>query len=132
MKSPEYVYAHRVASCHVFTKKRILPMIRSADGSLEELLRKAPDSEAYVRYYQWQYAEFKKDAGIAISKARAMYEELEHDRRAMAEQLKDEPFQTFCFKALGNHKAAQAIISELSDGSVGKWIKDYDHENGGQ
>ena len=128
VKSPEYVYAHRVASCHVFTKKRILSMIRSADGSLEELLRTAPDSEVFVRYYQWRYAELKKDVGIVISKARAMYEELEHDRKAVAEQLKDEPFQTFCFKALGNHKSAEDIIAELPNGSVGKWIQDYDRE----
>ena len=70
----------------------------------------------------------KKDVGIIISKARAMYEELEHDRKAVAEQLKDEPFQTFCFKALGNHKSAEDIIAELPDGSVGKWIQDYDRE----
>lgn len=130
VKSPEYVYAHRVASCHVFTKRRILPMIRRADGSLEELIKASPDSEVYVRYYQWRYAELKRDVGIAISKARAMYEELEHDRKAVVEYLREEPLQTFCFKALGNHKTAEKIISEMSDGSVGKWIQDYNHEKG--
>ena len=29
--------------------------------------------------YQWQYAELKKNVGIAISKARALFEEVEHD-----------------------------------------------------
>lgn len=59
----------RVASCHVVTKKRILPMIRINDGSPKELIRTAPESEVYVRYYQWRYAELKKNVGIAISKA---------------------------------------------------------------
>lgn len=126
VKSPEYVYAHRLATHHVFTRKRLLPMIRKNDGSLEELIRTAPDSEVYVRYYQWRYAELKKDVGIAIAKARAMYEELEHDRKAIAEYLKEEPLQMFCFKALGNHRTAGDILSEFPDGTVGKWIQDYD------
>lgn len=125
VKSPEYVYAHRVASCHVFTKKRILPMIRLNDGSLEELIRTAPDSEVYVRFYQWRYAELKRDIGIAISKARAMYEELEHDRKAVAACLKEEPLQKFCFKALGNNLTAAEIIKDMPDSTIGRLINDY-------
>ena len=59
-----------------------------------------------------------------------MYEELEHDRKAMAEYLKGEPMQMFCFKALGNHRTAGDILSEFPDGTVGKWIQDYDREKG--
>ena len=32
VKSPEYVYAHHVATQQVFTKKRILPMVRNKSG----------------------------------------------------------------------------------------------------
>ena len=125
VKSLEYVYAHRVASCHVFTKKRILPMTRINDGSPEELIKTAPDSEVYVRYYQWRYAELKKAVGIAISKARAMYEELEHDRKAIASYLKDEQLQTFCFKALGNNLTAAEILADMSESMIGRLIEDY-------
>ena len=59
-----------------------------------------------------------------------MYEELEHDRKAMAEYLKGEPMQMFCSKALGNHRTAGDILSEFPDGTVGKWIQDYDREKG--
>ncbi|MBR1710480.1 MAG: hypothetical protein IJ719_16910 [Clostridia bacterium] len=125
VKSPEYVYAHRVAFCHVFTKKRVLPMIRINDGSLEELIKTSPDSEVYVRYYQWRYAELKRAVGIAISKARAMYEELERDRKAIAGYLKNEPLQTFCFKALGNNLTATEILSGMPELMIGRLIEDY-------
>ena len=131
VKSPEYVYAHRIASCHVFTKKRLLPMIRINDSSLEELINSAPDSEVYVRYYQWRYAELKKDVGIAISKARAMYEELEHDRKAIADFLKDEPLRTFCFKSLENNLSAAEILSGMSESMIGRLIDDYNSQENG-
>lgn len=125
VKSPEYVYAHRIASGRVYTKKRILPIVRAGDGSAEELINIANDSEVYIRYYQWRYAELKRAAGIAISKARAMYEELEHDRRAIADYLKDEPYNYFCFKALGNDMTVEDILAGLPDSAIGKWIKEY-------
>ncbi len=125
VKSPEYIYAHRVATCHVYTKKRLFPMIRSNDESLEELIRTASDSEVYIRYYQWQYAELKKNVGIAISKARALFEELEHDRKAIADYLRNEPYQPFCYKALGNHMTAEKILSGFSDHAICKLINEY-------
>ncbi len=125
VKSPEYVYAHHLSTCHVYTKKRILPLIRVNDRSLEELIETAPDSEVYVRYYQWQYAELKRDIRIAISKARAMYEELEHDRKAVAGYLKEEPLQKFCFKALGNSRTATEILKDISDSTIVRLIGDY-------
>ena len=100
-------------------------MVRANGGSAEEMIKTAPDSEVYVRYYQWQYAELKKNAGIAISKARAMYEELEHDRRAIAEYLKNERYDHFCFKALGNHVTVEDIINGFPDSALAKWIEDY-------
>ena len=129
VKSPEYVYVHRIASVHVYTKKRILPMIIANDINIEELIRTAPDSEVYVRFYQWRYAELKKRIAVAVAKARAMYEEFEHDRRAVAEYLKTEPLQTFCFKALGNNKTAVEIISELQESVIMKLVEDYSADN---
>ena len=125
VKSPEYVYAHHLATCRVYTKKRILPLIRVNDRSIEELIETAPDSEVYVRYYQWQYAELKKDIKIAICKARAMYEELEHDRKAVAVYLKGEPLQKFCFKALGNNRTITDILNDVPDSTIAKLIRDY-------
>ena len=36
----------------------------------------------------------------------------------------------FYFKALGNHRTAGDILSEFPDGTVGKWIQEYDREKG--
>ena len=125
VKSPEYVYAHHIATGHIYTKKRIMQMIRLRNVSLEELIKTAPDAEVYVRFYQWKYAELKKKIRIAISKARAMYEELEHDRKAVAGYLDNEPLQAFCFKALGNNRSSEDILAEAPGSRVFKLIPDY-------
>lgn len=130
VKSPAYVYAHRVTTYRVYTKKRILPMILSDSSGVEELLKLAPDSEPYVRYYQWRYAELKKNVGVAISKARAVYEEMEHDRKAVAEYLKTEPLRVFCFKAVGNQKTAAELVSEVNASVIEKLIEDYPDADG--
>ena len=131
VKSPEYIYAHRIASVHVYTKKRILPMVMTNDVTIEEMIKTAPDSEVYVRFYQWRYAELKKSISTAIAKARALYEELEHDRKAIADYLKNEPLKTFCFKSLGNNKTAVEIISELQESVIMKLVDDYSLDGSG-
>ena len=129
VKSPEYVYAHRVATLHVYTKKRLLPVVRTGNKAVEELLSKCPDSEVFVRFYQWQYAELKRNIQIAVSKARAMYEELNNERKAIAEYLKNEPLRSFCFKGIGNYDSIDTILSEVKDGVIEKYIKDYAADN---
>lgn len=92
---------------------------------MEEMIETAPDSEVYIRYYQWRYAELKKNIRIAISKARTMYEEMEHDRKAVAGYLKSEPLQKFCFKALGNNRTVSEILKDIPDSAIIKLIEDY-------
>lgn len=129
VKSPEYVYAHRIATNRVYTKKRLVPMVRRDDDSLEELIKTAPDAEVYARYYQWQYAELKRAIRAAVSRARAMYEELGHDRKAMAGRLKEEQLQYFCFKALGNNMTVEELLSDLQDSAVARWLPDYQEQS---
>lgn len=125
VKSPEYVYAHRIASYHVFTKRRLLPLIRTGGEKLEELLMTAPDSEVYIRYYQWRWAVLKRETEVAVSKARALYEEMSHDRRAVAKAIKDEPLQSLCFKTLGNNMTTEELLGQMQDAAIYKLIPDY-------
>lgn len=45
--------------------------------------------------------------------------------KAIAGYLKEEPLQTFCFKALGNNKTADEIIGEMKDSTIARLIPDY-------
>ena len=125
VKSPEYVYAHRLETLHVYTKRRLLPLIRINDKAIDVLLEKDSYSEVYIRYYQLKYAELKRDVRVAITKTRAMYEEYDRDRKCIASYLRDEPLQKFCFKAIDNNKSAKDIIDEMNDSTIEKLIPDY-------
>ena len=125
VKSPEYVYAHRLETLHVYTKRRLLPLIRVNDKAIDVLLEKDAYSEVYIRYYQLKYAELKRDVRIAITKTRSMYEEFEHDRKCLAGYLRNEPLQKFCFKAIDNNKSADDIVAEMNDSTIERLIPDY-------
>lgn len=125
IKSPEYLYAHRLASYKVYTKKRILPLIRQNERALAELLECNPDSEIYVRYYQWQYAIFKRNVQTAIAKARGIYDEFNHDKKSTATVIKTDPLSSFCFAALGNTLSAEELINKATDATILRFIDDY-------
>ena len=130
IKSPEYLYAHRLSTYKIYTKKKLLPLIRQNEPALEELLHHSPDSEIYVRYYQWQYAEFKRKVRTAIAKARGIYEEFNFDKKATAGILKNEPLSSFCFAALGNNLSAEDLIDKAKDPTILRFIEDYPEDEG--
>ena len=99
-------------------------MISDSDV-LQDMLRASSDSEVYIRYYQYQFAILKKNIRISIAKARAMYEELSHDRKATAAAIAHDPYKYFAFKALGNAKSPDEIIADIPENVYMKWIKDY-------
>ena len=125
IKSPEYLYAHRLSTYKVYTKKKLLPLIRANEPILEELLHSSPDSEPYIRYYQWRYAELKKKVTIAMAKARGIYEEFNFDKKATASVLKNDPLSAFGFAALGNNLLAEDLLNNAKDSTILKLIEDY-------
>lgn len=125
VKSPDYIYAHHLVQNNVYTKKRLLPLVISDSEVLRDMLKASSDSEVYIRYYQYQFAILKKNIRISIAKARAMYEELSHDRKATAAAIADDPYKYFAFKAIGNDKSPDGIISDIPENVFMKWIQDY-------
>ena len=125
VKSPEYVFAHHVATLRVYTKKRLMPIVMGGSAQVEEFLRQAPDAEMYVRYYQWQWAVLLRDAKVAVAKARAMCEELGRDRRAVARALQGEPLKALCFLALEDGRPAEELIFSMPRSAIIRRIPDY-------
>ena len=128
IKSPDYLYAHKLSENHNYTMKRILPLVLGDQEVLEDLMRVSPDSILYVRYYQYQYELLKRNARISMIKARALYEEFSNDRRAVAAAIKDDPYSWFAFKGIGNDRTAEEIIEKTPLIGIMKYIQEFEEE----
>lgn len=126
IKSPQYVYAHHMISEYTLTKKNVCEVILNAPEQIDELIRINSDAERVIRYYQWQLAEYKFKANAEINKARALYEEFEHDRGAVAKEIKkNKKWAWFGFKGIGNQLTADDMLPMMSISNILKDIPDY-------
>ena len=57
--------------------------------------------------------------------SRRLYEEYDHDRKAVAMTIKDSPYAWAGFKAIGNEKDITDIMGVLAPANVEKLIVEY-------
>lgn len=131
VKSPKYLEFHHMSMNRSYTKNRILDMILNNEPEkIEEMIKAFPDSEVYIRFYQWKLAEMKSDIRQMIAHSRMLYEEYSHDRKAVAAEIKRSPYAHFGFKAIGNEKNADDLIMMMSTEQIGRFIEDYKPKGG--
>ncbi len=61
--------------------------------------------------------------------ARHLYEEYDHDRKAVAMMIKDSPYAWAGFKAIGNEKDINDIMKMVVPSSAEKLISEYSYAN---
>ena len=126
IKSPEYLALHHMVNNHNYSKDRMVEMIRSG-VDIEELISNIPDCAHVVRYYQWQIAELRHNAAKMIYKARSLYNEFSFDRKAVANEIKNDRYAALGFMALGNERSCDDILNSLSDAQFNKYINEYEY-----
>lgn len=126
IKSPEYVAMHKMTSNRIFTVKRITELFFEG-VDLHELAKKLPYEARVLKYYDWQISEMKFRIENMIIYARHLYEEYDHDRKAVAKTIGDDPYSWVGFKAIGNDITVSDILAMLTPGKMEKYIKEYDY-----
>ena len=126
IKSPEYLALHHMVNNHNYSKDRMVEMIRSG-VDIEELISNLPDCAHVVRYYQWQIAELRHNAAKMIYKARSLYNEFSFERKAVANEIKNDRYAALGFMALGNERSCDDILNSLSDAQFNKYINAYEY-----
>ena len=125
IKSPEYVAMHKITTNKMFTVKRITELY--FEGlDLHELTKKFPFEARILKYYDWQISEMKFKIENMMIYARHMYEEYDHDRKAVAKTIGGDPFSWAGFKAIGNDKTVDDMLAILTPGKMEKYIKEYE------
>jgi hypothetical protein len=124
IKSPAYVAMHRMATNRVFTAKRMAELFCSGED-FSKLAKDFPEDAHIIKYYDWQFAELKARAEDMMLYTRRLYEEYDHDRKAVAMMIKDSPYAWAGFKAIGNEKDIDDIMKMVVPSSAEKLISEY-------
>ncbi|WP_036612692.1 hypothetical protein [Oribacterium sp. P6A1] len=126
IKSPVYVAMHRMATSKVFTSKRMAELFCSGED-FSKFAKDFPSDAHIIKYYDWQFEEMRHKAEDMMLYARRLYEEYDHDRKAVAMMIKDSPYAWAGFKAIDNEKSIVDIMKLITPSNAEKLITDYSH-----
>lgn len=129
IKSPVYIAAHRIIANRVVNKEHIIEVVREHPETVDDICKSFPNLAVYYRYYQYKVAELEYDVERFINYVRALYEEYNHDRKAVAMTIKNCPLASFGFEALDNVADASTLIANTNKARYLKLIKDYAETN---
>ena len=90
-----------------------------------KLAKDFPNEARIIKYYDWQFEEVRHNINEMAGYARALYEEYDHDRRAVASEIKDSPYAWAGFAAIGNDKSVEELMQLLSHSKLEKLITEY-------
>ena len=125
IKSPAYIAQHRVAGNKVFTAKRMAELFCSgADFGM--IARDFPNDAHVIKYYDWQFEEVKHKTREIVSYARALYEEYDHDRAAVAKVIRGSPYAWAGFAALDGDRSSEDIMKLINPSKLEKLIREYE------
>ena len=83
----------------------------------------------YLRYYLFKYKELEYNISRFIDYTRGLYEEYSHDRRAVANAIKQNKYSSFGFASIGNDKTAADLLKNTKISVLCKLIPNYIKEN---
>lgn len=111
IKSPDYLVAHKLKANNNVSKDYIMGLLETITPEAVDILcTQNPYLARYLRYYQWQIEEIKAKALYIIDYARALYEENNHSRKAVALNIGKDRFAAFGFKALDTDLPPEEVI----------------------
>ena len=122
IKSPAYVAMSRAIDNGRMTFKRYLE-VRYGDGINVDAMPLGTKT-AYL-YYEYKMTELLWKVDSYIRYARALYEEYDHDRKAVAGIIKRDDLASIGFSALGNERTAEEIMDDQNNAWLMRRIADY-------
>lgn len=131
IKSPKYLEMHRTINNHVLSPERYVEMIMTCD--VDEICEIFPQHKRYIRYYQWQLAEFEREVETIVASAERLKEEFNGERKAIANYLikLGGKYAHFGFKALDTGLKADELINNMTSNQIVKFLTRYKNEFAG-
>ena len=121
IKSSSYLVEHHLRTNGAITKTIAL----TADEAKRAVIAKVPSANVILKWYDYQLAKFENEVDQYINYVRGLYEEYEHDRKAVALTIKGDKLSSFGFRSLGNKLSAHEIVAQTPINTIEKYLEDY-------
>ena len=129
IKSPEYLYFHRVVQNHSFKKEYIIDLILNTSyEQIREIAEQFEDLRLRIKYYDFAIEQFKCTLANFLYLCRNVATEYDGDKKAIALAIKDNPLSGYGFTMLNKGKSVDDILNNLTIKDYCKFIKDYNEE----
>ena len=125
LKSPEYLAKHILIDVGKLSKRKVISIIRDGIATVEELVERTPSREVFYRYYAFKMVELEWNINRYLAYVRGLYEELGHDRSAVAKVIKKDKYVQFGFQGIGNTLSASDMLKGMGNNQYAKLIDDY-------
>lgn len=122
IKSPAYIGVHHLAT-NCITKRHFIEAIL-IDFDLSDYIKSYAMETEYF-YYKYQVAKMKKEIKETCIYARNLYEEYNHDRKAVAIEISKLKYSSIAFKGLNNQKTVEELIKDKKYSFFNGVIEDY-------
>ncbi len=127
IKSPEYLAAHHDWNNGSYLLSKDTAVSLALDNTWDRVDISNHAYGAQIRFYQYQIETLKWEIDRFLVMVRSLYEEYSHERKPVAQAIKDHKLAYFGFKSLGNKLNADDFIhsgAELS--RIIKLLPDYE------
>ena len=130
IKSTAYVALHRAVTNKVFTARRMTELFHQG-ADLTKLAKDFPNEARIIKYYDWQFEEVMHKIREMAGYARILFEEYDHDRRAVANEIKGSPYAWAGFMAIDSDKKPEDLMNMLNASKMEKLIVEYSFDKDG-
>lgn len=128
VKSPDYLMLHRMSSNSNFSKERIIDLLRSGSVNVYDISEDFPNFSHYFKYYDFKMAELSYQAKVFCDLTDRVYEEYSHERKAVANIIKNHRLAAIGFMHLDSGKSGAEILETLPLRKYCRYIPDYQPE----
>ena len=128
IKSPDYLILHRMSANSNFSKDRIISLLRNESTNVYDISKTFPDFAHYFKYYDFKMSELSYQAKVFCDLTDRIYEEYNHERKAVANIIKKYRLAPIGFMHLDSGKSGVEILDTLPLQKYCKYIPDYQPE----
>ena len=100
-------------------------------ADLTKLAKDFPNEARIIKYYDWQFEEVMHKIREMAGYARILFEEYDHDRRAVANEIKGSPYAWAGFMAIDSDKKPEDLMNMLNASKMEKLIVEYSFDKDG-
>ena len=127
IKSPEYLYFHRVIQNHSFKKENIIELVlNSSYEQLMEIAEQFEELKVRIKYYDFAIEQFRNILNNFLHYCINISEEYDRDKKAIALAIKNNSLSGYGFTMLNKGKSIDDILNNLTIKDYCKFIKDYE------